>query len=111
METLVSGYEAISPTGEARSLEAPIDKAVEIDGLTASVQQEFILEVVEGVKSLGEIDIEKFVYEGASGKQGIARMARSVETYSVSEIVESVKLMCISAQADEPEENIEELPW
>ena len=63
------------------------------------------------VAEIGEIDIEKFVYEGASGKQGIARMARSVETYSVSEIVESVKLMCMSAQADEPEERVEELPW
>ena len=71
----------------------------------------FVLEVVSAIKGLGELDIEKFNFEGANGRQGVARMTRSAE-YDLDEIIDAVKMMCIvPAVKVEDGEQVEELPW
>ena len=71
----------------------------------------FAIEVVSAINELGDLDIEKFNFESANGKQGVARMTRSGE-YDVNEIVDAVKMMCIvPAVKVEDGEQVEELPW
>ena len=71
----------------------------------------FVIEVVSAIKGLGELDIEKFNFEGTNGRQGVARMTRSAE-YDLDEIVDAVKMMCVAPPVKvEDGEQVEELPW
>lgn len=98
------------------TLEVPNNKALEARDESA----EFAISVVAGIKSLGELDIEKFLFDEKTGKSGVLAMTRN-GTYSVDEIVEAVRLMCLEnwldpetppAPAEEvPTEDVEELPW
>ena len=122
METLIEGYEVMdATTGEVRdvnetveAIEPPaengLDRSVKVVD-PAEYEKEFALAVVAAIGELGELDIDKFNFEGVNGRTAVAVMARSGD-YSVNEIVEAVKMMCIvPAVKVEDGEQVEELPW
>jgi hypothetical protein len=119
METLIDGNEVMdATTGDVRDVSETIEAIAPAEsGLDRSVKtidaKELALEVVAAINELGEIEIDKFNFEGASGRKGVAVMTRSGD-YSLEEIVDSVKMMCWSpapAITVEDGEQIEELPW
>ena len=122
METLIEGYEVMdATTGDVRDVSETVEAiAPPENGLDRSVrtvdpdeyQKEFGAAVVAAIKELGEIDIDKFNFEGANGRTGVSIMAATGD-YSVDEIVDAVKMMCgfTPAITIEDGEQIEELPW
>ena len=122
METLIEGYEVMdATTGEVRDVNETVE-AIESpaeNGLDRSVktvdpteyEKEFALAVVAAIGELGELDIDKFNFEGVNGRTGVAVMARSGD-YSVEEIVDAVQMVCVPTEAETvPEEDVEALPW
>lgn len=120
METLIDGHEVMdATTGDVRDVNETIEAIAppSENGLDRSVKtidaKELALEVVAAINELGEIEIDKFNFEGASGRTGVAVMTRSGD-YSLEEIVDAVKMMCWNpapAITVEDGEQIEELPW
>ena len=111
METLIEGYEVMdATTGEVRDVNETVE-AIESPAENGLDRKEFALAVVAAIGELGELDIDKFNFEGVNGRTGVAVMARSGD-YSVEEIVDAVQMVCVPTEAETvPEEDVEALPW